>query len=101
MKSEEIKMELSKKGFSLTMIADVLGKSPSMVSKVVNGSATSLMIADCISRILNRNISDVFPNLYDSNFGKFYRNTKGYRAKRQELKEILASSKGSTKAGEM
>ncbi|MDN7136388.1 helix-turn-helix domain-containing protein [Pseudidiomarina terrestris] len=89
MTPDEIKAEIIKKGFSLTMIADVLGKSPSMVSKVVNGSATSLLIADCISRILDRPIHEVFPNLYDESFAKTYKTSKSYKAKKEELKELL------------
>ncbi|WP_258806578.1 helix-turn-helix transcriptional regulator [Pseudidiomarina sp. CB1] len=89
MTPDAIKKEIIKKGFSLTMIADVLGKSPSMVSKVVNGSATSLLIADCICRILERPIHEVFPNLYDKSFSRTYKTSKNYKAKKEELRELL------------
>ncbi|RUO18718.1 helix-turn-helix domain-containing protein [Aliidiomarina haloalkalitolerans] len=89
MDANEIKQKITEMGFSLTMIAETLGKSPSLVSKVVNGRSKSLLIAAAIAKILGRQIDEIFPNQYNTGFGRNYRYSSTYMAKQEELRRLV------------
>lgn len=78
MKPEEIKQAIYQKGYDLSMIADVLGKSPSLVSKVVSGRARSLVVAEAIAKILEKNVNQVLPSQCDTFKGKIPKSSDAY-----------------------
>ncbi|MCC5855922.1 MAG: DNA-binding protein [Idiomarina sp.] len=45
------------------MVAEALGKSPSIITKVVSRQAKSRLVAEAIARILQRDVKDVFPDV--------------------------------------
>lgn len=96
MTPDEIIFSIRQKGYSLSMIAEVLQKSPSMISKVINRRAKSFPIAQAISKILERKVSDVFPSLYESDDQPVRKNMPGYMDKRRELESILSEVTKST-----
>lgn len=61
MLSSDISKALNQEGFSQTAIAKVLGCSPSLISKVINRKATSTKVAMSISKLLEREFIEVFP----------------------------------------
>lgn len=61
MDADKIINSLSRKGFSQTLIADVLECSPSLISKVIHRKATSVRIAQAIAKLLQRPVLQVFP----------------------------------------
>lgn len=63
MDSKQIKKELMRRGFDFTMIAEALGKSPSLVSKVAARKARSQPVALAIAKAIEQNIEDVFPDI--------------------------------------
>lgn len=69
------------------MIAEALGKSPSMVSKVVSGNARSQVVAEAVAKILNRSVNELFPNQYNW-VGKSRMKERDSRVR--ELKTLLA-----------
>ena len=58
-----IKQGLKAKGCSFTIIAKVLGRTPSQVSAVASRRSTSREIAEAICKVLNMEISSVFPDV--------------------------------------
>ena len=90
MKPETIKHQIYDKGYDLSMIAKVLGKSSSLVSKVLNGKARSLVVAQAIAKILEKDINQVFPNQYDTFRGRLPKNSDAYQEKQEELRRILS-----------
>lgn len=54
MHPEQIKAELRMKGYTLSSLADELGKSRAMVTHVVQGAAKSAVIQDRIAAILGK-----------------------------------------------
>lgn len=63
MDSQQIKKELLRRGFDFTMIAEALGKSPSLVSKVAARKARSQPVAMAIAKAIERDIEEVFPDV--------------------------------------
>ena len=63
MDSQKIKMELAQRGFDFSMLANALGKSPSLVSKVAARKARSRVVAAAIAKALERPIAEVFPDV--------------------------------------
>lgn len=61
MNAQEIMQQLNRNGFNQTAIANVLECSSSLISKVINRKATSVRIAEAISKLLELTILDVFP----------------------------------------
>ncbi|RWU09218.1 helix-turn-helix domain-containing protein [Pseudidiomarina gelatinasegens] len=61
MLSKNISQALNKEGFSQTAIAKVLGCSPSLISKVINRKAVSTRVALSISKLLELQLLEVFP----------------------------------------
>ncbi|MCH8493940.1 MAG: helix-turn-helix domain-containing protein [Idiomarina sp.] len=89
MKPNEIKQAIYEKGYDLTMIAEVLGKSPSLVSKVLHNKARSFLVAKGIAQILGQDIRQVFPNQYDKLRGRTSKASESYKAKQKELRKLL------------
>ncbi|MFU2510601.1 helix-turn-helix domain-containing protein [Pseudoalteromonas sp. ASV78] len=85
MKPEEITAALNAKGFTVTMLADVIGKRPSSVSAVIYRHTTSVDTASKIAKVLGKDIADVFPDV------KTYSNAINRDEKMAELKQLLAS----------
>ncbi|OZB04902.1 MAG: hypothetical protein B7X54_06860 [Idiomarina sp. 34-48-12] len=63
MDSKQIKKELMRRGFDFSMIAEALGKSPSLVSKVASRKARSQPVALAIAKALGMAIDEVFPDI--------------------------------------
>lgn len=88
MKPEEIKAELMKQGYTQGMLAEVLSCTPSLVCKVINRKAQSYRIALAVAKSISLPIDRVFPEIeYRPN-----RNCENYKAKIQQLKEIIHSA---------
>ena len=85
MKPEEIKAEIQARGFTYQMIGKELGVPSSTISAVVLRNSTSTRIADALSKILQKPISEIFPDV------KTYERKAKRPAKQQELSKILAS----------
>lgn len=73
------------------MIADVLGKSPSMISKVIHGNANSLSIAQAIAKVLGKPLTEVFPARYDYCGSRCQKDSNQYLLKLRELTNLLNS----------
>lgn len=61
MDSNEITNRLNLEGFSQSAIAEVLGCSPSLISKVINRRARSAKVAVAISKLIKFDVLKVFP----------------------------------------
>lgn len=81
---ETIKIELMKKGYSMSMIADVLNCTPVNVHQVCKGINNSYRVAKAVATVLEQPVEVVFPR------------TAGYQQKptftttRQQRVEALA-----------
>tara|TARA_R110002020_G_C16321351_1_gene774815 strand:+ start:11340 stop:11627 length:288 start_codon:yes stop_codon:yes gene_type:complete len=91
MLSEEISKALNQEGFSQTIIAKVLGCSPSLVSKVINRNAVSTRVAISISKLLERPLLDVFPEYFE--LAKAHGRNKELIERRMKLLLDCAQSK--------
>ncbi|RTE87479.1 MULTISPECIES: helix-turn-helix transcriptional regulator [Gammaproteobacteria] len=67
MDKNQIKKELATQGYDLTMVAEALDKSPSLISKVVARQAKSKGVAEAIAKILGKNVEEVFPDVPEYN----------------------------------
>ena len=65
MDSNLIREELYSKGFNQSILAEVIGCSPSLVNKVINRKAVSLRVADAIAKAIELPRLKVFPELGD------------------------------------
>lgn len=63
MDKKQIKMELGQRGYDLSMLAEAINKSPSLVSKVLSRQARSKRVAEAVASILEKNIAEVFPDV--------------------------------------
>lgn len=63
MKPLEIKADLSEKGYSISMVARVMKKSPSTISGVICRHTTSMEVATGLSKILKKPIPVLFPDV--------------------------------------
>lgn len=64
MSYDEIKAALATKGVRITHIAKALKLSPTTVTLTAQGKATSKNVAECIARILDKELHQVFGNKY-------------------------------------
>ena len=91
MDSQKIKMELAQRGFDFSMLANALGKSPSLVSKVAARKARSRVVAEAIAKALELPVADVFPDI------ESYRvpapHTPNRKRKERELLALLKEEK--------
>ncbi|WP_105198980.1 helix-turn-helix domain-containing protein [Pseudoalteromonas sp. T1lg10] len=87
MNATEIKQALIKKGYSLSIVASVLGVSLAHVSSVVNRHTTSNRIAAAIAKVIEKDVNEVFPDV------DAYKNRGQARIDReqkcQELQQLL------------
>jgi lambda repressor-like predicted transcriptional regulator len=84
---ETIKIELRKKGFSMSMIAAALGCTPVNVHQVCKGQNNSYRVAKAVAAVLELAVNDVFPTSY-----QYVQNFSTSRQERVEaLKQRLAS----------
>lgn len=89
MSPSQIKTALQEQGYSMTMIAVVLEKSPSLVSKVINGRARSMKVAKAISKVLEKNLTEVFPGQYPSSAASDFKNSNDYHLRLKALERLL------------
>lgn len=61
MESKQILREMKERGFEQTLLALALGKSPSLISKVIHRKAKSYSVALAIAKLIELPISQVFP----------------------------------------
>lgn len=90
MKPEHIKAELTKRGYTLTMVAEAIGKSPSLLSKVVSGKAVSYEVASKIATAIEKPLAQVFPGTYALKRQRDFKNSEAYRQKLGELRALLS-----------
>ncbi|MAD76920.1 MAG: transcriptional regulator [Rheinheimera sp.] len=81
----EIKAQLKTKGYSIAMIARALGKSPTTISSVINRYTTSVDVAEKLSKILDKPLIEVFPDV------ETYARAHSKEQKQAELEQLLAS----------
>ncbi|GLX86346.1 hypothetical protein tloyanaT_25990 [Thalassotalea loyana] len=91
MNGTEIKAEIRQKGYTLALIAETLKTNPPAVSGVINRHTTSKRIASAICKILDKPLSEVFPDVPTYVDPANERNKANKEAKRQELETLLAS----------
>lgn len=89
MKPEHIKAELTKRGYTLTMVAEAIGKSPSLISKVVSGKAVSYDAATAVAKAIDLPLSMVFPETYEQKNQRGFKKTDAYQQKLGELRALL------------
>lgn len=89
MEKNQIKKELARKGYDFSLLADVLGKSPSLISKVAARQARSKPVALAICRALDKSVADVFPDV-DSYQSQRPVSASERQVKRAELEQLLA-----------
>lgn len=88
MDTDQIKKELSARGFDFSMLAQALGKSPSLISKVAARKARSRAVADALAKALNKPVEQVFPDVTEYHSAPL---TKAEKQKKQrELAALLA-----------
>ncbi|RUO78223.1 helix-turn-helix domain-containing protein [Pseudidiomarina taiwanensis] len=92
MDNQKIKKELAKKGFDYSMIAQVLGKSPSLVSKVANRKARSKAVAEALAKALGCSLDEVFPDVES-----YHQQGSSSQTKKQKQRELVALLKGQAK----
>jgi len=63
MDKNQIKKELASSGYDLSMVAEALDKSPSLISKVLARQAKSRFVAEAIARVLDRDVTEIFPDV--------------------------------------
>lgn len=80
MEAQEIYEILNGKNVSARMIADALGVANTSVSDVIRNGKGSRRIAEAISKVIGKDLVDVFPH---------YTPKKGYKEKVNNLKEFL------------
>ncbi|KZX01018.1 hypothetical protein JL49_08180 [Pseudoalteromonas luteoviolacea] len=92
MKPTEIKQAISNKGYTLSMIADAMSVKPSAISSVVNGTGRSKRIAQAISKIIDKPIESIFPNV--SSYTQPAEIAKGEKRKQcvTELRQMLLAA---------
>jgi len=89
MNHETIKSELRKKGYSLAMIAEALDCSPTNIQQVCKRLTQSHRVANAISKVLEREVEAVFPDVPS------YAENNYFATSRQQrivcLQQLLAS----------
>lgn len=78
-----------RRGFDFTMIAEVLGKSPSLVSKVAARKARSQPVAMALAKAIERDIEVVFPDVEAYHHQPFT-----LEQRKQKQRELVALLKG-------
>jgi lambda repressor-like predicted transcriptional regulator len=68
MSALQIRVSLREKGYYLADIAKALGVSRSLISKVVDGSTKSRVVANSIAALLDKTPEELWPGLYPDNY---------------------------------
>lgn len=89
MSPELIKVKLAERGYTVGMLASVLERSPSLVSKVINRKVSSMIVVRAIAKALALPVTEVFPEIKPEFLGRSYTQTNDYKAKHNELKQLL------------
>lgn len=63
MQPDEIKQALAEKGYTIEVISSVLKRNRHTVSSVIRRKTTSRAIALAISKAIDKDIKDVFPDM--------------------------------------
>lgn len=80
MTPQEIKAELQARGYSIAMLAEVIGKSGALVGAVINKKLVALPTAKAIAKAIDKPVLEVFPDVPS------YQTAA--RANRQDLREL-------------
>lgn len=88
MNKDQIKKELAARGFDFSMLAEVIGKSPSLISKVASRQARSQVVALAIAKALGVSVAEVFPDVPAYQLQK-PGNEEQRAARQAELKRLL------------
>lgn len=89
MLANEIKKALYARGYDQSMLAEVLGVSPGLVSKVIQRKAKSFRVARAVARVIEKDVLDVFPELASV---REVEKTTERTAKLEKLRATLADS---------
>ncbi|EGN76360.1 hypothetical protein A28LD_0096 [Idiomarina sp. A28L] len=90
MDRNQIKKALSEKGYDFSMLAEVMERSPSLVSKVAARQAKSRLIANAIAKVLGRDIREIFPDVVEYHHPKATNNSEREQRKDQLAKLLKA-----------
>ncbi|MCL5049404.1 hypothetical protein [Aliidiomarina maris] len=63
MTKDQIKKGLTSRGYDFSMLAEVIERSPSLLSKVAARKARSLYVAEAIAKALDKSLEEVFPDV--------------------------------------
>lgn len=63
MDRDQIRIALGKLGYDFSMLAEAIGKSPSLISKVASRQAKSRFVAESIAKVLGLPVAQVFPDV--------------------------------------
>jgi Ner family transcriptional regulator len=91
MNATEIKAAIRQKGFSSALIAETLKTSPNAVSGVINRHTTSKRIAAAIAKIIDKPVTEIFPDVITYTDPAHIKNEKMRTQKGKELAMLLAS----------
>lgn len=81
---ETIKIELRKKGYSMSMIAEVLKCSPVNIHQVCKGTNNSYRVAKAVATVLEQPVEAVFP------YTAGYQQVPTFNTTRQQRIDALA-----------
>lgn len=85
-------MELGKLGYDFSMLAEAIGKSPSLISKVASRQAKSRFVAEAMVKILDRSMAEVFPDVPEYQLAR-PANEAERSSRVTELRELLGKPK--------
>lgn len=91
MQPKKIKAALKSRGYTLSMVAESIGRSPSLVSKVVSDKARSFDAANAVAKAIDKPLDDVFPGKYHTVGQRDYKQSFEYKIKLAELHAQLGS----------
>ncbi|WP_194757301.1 hypothetical protein [Aliidiomarina indica] len=63
MDKNQLKKELAHLGYDFSMLAQALGRSPSLISKVAGRQAKSRLVAEAFAKLLDRPVAEIFPDV--------------------------------------
>lgn len=89
MQPHEIRQALAERGVTLTMLATATGYSIGMISRVLNGKATSFPVAEAFAKTLDRDLYEVFPT-YKDIVPRVRTSRAQQREKLEKLKQTVA-----------
>lgn len=88
MDKNQIKKGLAEKGYDFSMLAAVISRSPSLLSKVAGRKARSLPVAQAIAKALDKTVEEVFPDV-----SAYHQDQRATTQRAQKQAELAAKLK--------